>query len=141
MSIHLLEFAFCDQSGGHLLISSIVKKVGFYLPFALLGDAISTIGGGLLSTLSPTTTTAKWAGYQFLAGSGRGMSFNLVNNGKTHPSPPTVNGGATNDGVIIGDQRRAESCPRRANTRGNGDGHVCTVSRRSYHDCSCYNDL
>lgn len=36
---------------------------------------ITSIGHGLLATLSPTTSTGKWIGYQILLGAGRGMGF------------------------------------------------------------------
>lgn len=77
----------------------IVKKVGIYLPFALVGNAMNSIGTGLLSTLSPSTATAKWAGYQIIAGAGRGSAFQLVRNARTqgpHTPPTRTHGDATN---------------------------------------------
>lgn len=36
------------------------------------------IGNGLLSTLSPSTSTARWIGYQILLGAGRGAGMQMV---------------------------------------------------------------
>ncbi|MCJ1391059.1 hypothetical protein MMC18_003920 [Xylographa bjoerkii] len=70
------------ESGVHMLpttlsmLLSIVtaggltQATGYYLPMAIIGPCISAIGYGLLSTLSPTTSTARWVGYQILYGVG-----------------------------------------------------------------------
>ncbi|KAL4808102.1 major facilitator superfamily domain-containing protein [Aspergillus unguis] len=55
-------------------VSTPVQKIGFYTPFSLVGSALTAIGGGLMSMLTPTTSTAAWAGYQVLMGLGRGMA-------------------------------------------------------------------
>ncbi|CAK7201392.1 hypothetical protein SEUCBS139899_004096 [Sporothrix eucalyptigena] len=55
--------------------SMVISKLGYYLPWAVGGMAISSIGTGLLSTLSPTTPAGHWIGFQILAGAGRGMVF------------------------------------------------------------------
>lgn len=52
--------------------------MGFYLPWAVVGTSIASVGVGLLSTLSPTTSTARWIGYQIITGAGRGMVFQTV---------------------------------------------------------------
>ncbi|KAK1143590.1 hypothetical protein N8T08_006200 [Aspergillus melleus] len=51
----------------------LMGKVGYYLPWAVAGPVITTIGNGLLTTLSPTTSTGQWIGYQILTGFGRGV--------------------------------------------------------------------
>ncbi|KAH8754376.1 major facilitator superfamily domain-containing protein [Diaporthe sp. PMI_573] len=61
-----------------ILSGVYIKRVGFYLPLAVLGNAMNSIGTGLSSTLSPSTATAKWIGYQIIAGAGRGCSFQLA---------------------------------------------------------------
>lgn len=43
------------------------------MPQAVVGTAVVTIGTGLITTLGPHTSTAKWAGYQALLGAGRGV--------------------------------------------------------------------
>ncbi|CEJ54273.1 hypothetical protein PMG11_00592 [Penicillium brasilianum] len=54
---------------------ALIGKMGYYLPWAVICGILISIGGGLLSTLTPTTTTGKWVGYQILAGVGRGAGF------------------------------------------------------------------
>ncbi|KAJ5368968.1 uncharacterized protein N7496_008728 [Penicillium cataractarum] len=46
----------------------LISVLGYYLPFLLAGGAISAVGYGLLSTLSSSTSAAKWIGYQVLYG-------------------------------------------------------------------------
>jgi hypothetical protein len=55
-----------------LTIHCAVSVLGYYLPFLLMGSAVSSIGYGLLSTFSPTTSAATWIGYQVLYGVGSG---------------------------------------------------------------------
>ncbi|KJR89519.1 MFS transporter [Sporothrix schenckii 1099-18] len=55
--------------------STAISKMGYYLPWAFAGTILNSIGTGLLSTLSPTTPTGHWIGFQILAGAGRGMVF------------------------------------------------------------------
>lgn len=43
----------------------------------LLGSALSAIGSGLLSTLTPHTPTGVWIGYLILSGFGRGMVLQM----------------------------------------------------------------
>ncbi|KAJ0413779.1 major facilitator superfamily domain-containing protein [Aspergillus carlsbadensis] len=52
----------------------LISVLGYYLPFLLAGGAISAVGYGLLSTLSPTTSVAQWIGYQILYGVASGCS-------------------------------------------------------------------
>ncbi|CAK7224690.1 hypothetical protein SCUCBS95973_005603 [Sporothrix curviconia] len=55
--------------------SMLISKLGYYLPWAVCGTAICTVGTGLLTTLSPTTPAGHWIGYQIITGVGRGMVF------------------------------------------------------------------
>ncbi|KAL3447242.1 major facilitator superfamily domain-containing protein [Aspergillus insuetus] len=52
----------------------LIGKLGYYIPWAVGGAVFCAVGAGLLSTLSPTTVTAAWAGYQIILGLGRGSS-------------------------------------------------------------------
>ncbi|GLI74765.1 hypothetical protein PoHVEF18_003013 [Penicillium ochrochloron] len=52
----------------------MISVLGYYLPFLLAGGAISAVGYGLLSTLSPSTSAAKWIGYQILYGVASGCT-------------------------------------------------------------------
>lgn len=55
-----------------------VGRQGHYLPWSIASGILTAIGTGLLSSLTPTTSTAKWIGFQILAGSGRGMGMQMV---------------------------------------------------------------
>ncbi|KAL4964281.1 MDR family MFS transporter [Aspergillus stella-maris] len=55
----------------------LVTKIGYYLPFALLSGTIVTIGSALLTTLTPTTASRNWIGYQIISGIGRGMGVQM----------------------------------------------------------------
>jgi len=48
----------------------LTQTTGYYFPMAIIGPCISAVGYGLLSTLSPTASTARWVGYQILYGVG-----------------------------------------------------------------------
>lgn len=61
-----------------VLSGALIQRVGYYLPFAVLSSAISAVGNGLVSTYTPWTTTARWAGYQVLLGGGRGIGMQMV---------------------------------------------------------------
>ncbi|PYI02700.1 MFS general substrate transporter [Aspergillus sclerotiicarbonarius CBS 121057] len=50
----------------------LTSKLGYYLPWAVLGAILNAIGNGLLSTLSVHTPVPTWAGYEALVGFGRG---------------------------------------------------------------------
>lgn len=56
----------------------LLQRMGYYLPFAAASGAISAIGNGLVSTYTPWTETARWAGYQVLLGAGRGLGMQMV---------------------------------------------------------------
>ncbi|KAI2463743.1 MFS general substrate transporter [Annulohypoxylon bovei var. microspora] len=67
-----------------LLISVVVSSVvsgalitatGYYNPFILVETAMIAIGGGLITTLSPSTPLSSWFGYQVLDGLGTGVGF------------------------------------------------------------------
>jgi hypothetical protein len=55
-----------------------VSKLGYFTPWAIGAGAVSAIGNGLVSTFSPTTSTARWVGYQILLGAGRGAGMQTV---------------------------------------------------------------
>ena len=57
---------------------AVVMSVGWYNPFYIFGVAILAIGGGLLTTLTPTTSAGKWIGYQILTGSGYSFMVTMV---------------------------------------------------------------
>lgn len=51
---------------------------GYYLPWVVAGSCMSAIGYGLMSTFNPTTSTARWVGYQVLYGAGSGTASSGV---------------------------------------------------------------
>ncbi|CAI7662021.1 unnamed protein product [Penicillium glandicola] len=53
----------------------IVGRVGYYLPFSIATGAVSSIGNGLTSLLSPSTSPGTWIGYQMIIGIGRGIGM------------------------------------------------------------------
>lgn len=67
-----------------IVVSSIIsgaatQKLGYYVPSMLLCPAIMAIGEGLLSTLTPATSSSRWVAYQFLTGFGLGFGMQTVN--------------------------------------------------------------
>ena len=56
----------------------VVQKLGFYLPWILGGSAISAVGYGLLSMLTPTFPGATRIGFQIMAGVGCGSAATMV---------------------------------------------------------------
>ncbi|KAJ6784823.1 hypothetical protein PWT90_10126 [Aphanocladium album] len=51
-----------------MISGTLISIMGYYLPFLLIGGAVSAVGYGLLSTLSISTSTGQWIGYQILYG-------------------------------------------------------------------------
>ncbi|KAH9239381.1 hypothetical protein K456DRAFT_1937512 [Colletotrichum gloeosporioides 23] len=69
--VHNLPFLI----GGLFSMASgaLLSATNLWLPFLLPAAALSAVGGGLLCTLNADTSTAKWVGYQILAGSTTGF--------------------------------------------------------------------
>lgn len=61
-----------------LVSGAAVSKLGYYLPWAVFSGAVTAVGNGLLSTLSPTTKTATWIGFLIIVGAGRGSGMQMV---------------------------------------------------------------
>jgi hypothetical protein len=64
-----------------------VGRLGYYLPFAIVGAVLSTVGSGLFSLISPTTPTVAWAAYQVILGLARGASTQPVRLARTQIKP------------------------------------------------------
>lgn len=60
---------------GSILAGALVTITGYYVPFMILGSALTTIGIGLLSTFEPITPKAHWIGYQTILGFGIGCAM------------------------------------------------------------------
>jgi hypothetical protein len=71
-----------------LIFSSAAPKIGNVGILSLVGNTLSAIGGGLMSTFTPTTQAARWAGFQVLAGLGRGMTLQQPVNAVQHTLEP-----------------------------------------------------
>jgi hypothetical protein len=52
-----------------------VSKVGYYTPFMYFATIILSIATGLLTTLKPNSSTARWIGFQILYGTGFGLAI------------------------------------------------------------------
>lgn len=57
--------------------------------FSIMGNAVSAIGGGLMTTFTPSTHTRAWVGFQVLAGLGRGMTVQQPVNAVQHTLDPS----------------------------------------------------
>jgi len=55
----------------------LVGKLGYYLPWIIASGMIQAIGVGLMSTFKVDTHSAKWIGYQVIAGLGRGLGMQM----------------------------------------------------------------
>lgn len=67
-----------------LVVMSIIgaaftQKIGYYVPVMLLSPVLCSIGAGLLSTLSVSSSHSQWIGYQILFGFGVGLGFQASN--------------------------------------------------------------
>ena len=62
-----------------ILTGIITSRIGYYMPFLILGICVTAIGAGLLTTLSIHTFVGQWIGYQILYGYGFGSSSQAPN--------------------------------------------------------------
>ncbi|KAK3681283.1 major facilitator superfamily domain-containing protein [Podospora appendiculata] len=62
---------------GAVVAGVLVGKVGYYLPVSVFAGVLLTIGCGLISTYSPSTSHVAWIGYQVILGSGRGIGVQM----------------------------------------------------------------
>lgn len=60
-----------------LIVGGLITKVGYYVPAMWFGASVFAIGSGLLFTLSVSTASAKWIGYQILTGFGAGSALQI----------------------------------------------------------------
>ncbi|KAK4126937.1 MFS general substrate transporter [Parathielavia appendiculata] len=58
--------------------SVLASRTGYVVPFAMLSAIIGAVSNGMYSTLSPTTATGQWVGYQIFNGVGRGMGMQMA---------------------------------------------------------------
>ncbi|KAF3933335.1 hypothetical protein ABW19_dt0202467 [Dactylella cylindrospora] len=60
-----------------LIVGASITILGVYTPFMYASAAIFCVGAGLLHTLEPDSSSAKWIGYQVVAGFGAGMGVQI----------------------------------------------------------------
>ncbi|MCJ1386881.1 hypothetical protein MMC17_010009 [Xylographa soralifera] len=60
-----------------IVTGMLVGRIGYYLPFGIFSTIMGAVASGLLSTLSPGTSTGEWIGYQILLGIGRGLGLQI----------------------------------------------------------------
>jgi len=58
-----------------MLVGGLITKIGWYTPFVIAGSVLLSIGSGLVSTFTTTTSHSHWIGYQIIFGFGMGMSM------------------------------------------------------------------
>lgn len=56
----------------------LATKLGYYIPFAVASAALASVGQGVLSTLTPSSSVGKWIGYQAVVGFGRGLGLQMT---------------------------------------------------------------
>jgi len=55
----------------------LVGRLGYYMPWAIGSAVLSSIGSGLLATLTPSASTGTWIGYQIVGAVGRGAGMQM----------------------------------------------------------------
>ncbi|KAI1267016.1 putative MFS multidrug transporter [Xylariaceae sp. FL1019] len=62
-----------------VVTGALVTRLGYYLPFAVLVGAATSIACGLITTWNPATSTANWIGDQILYGlRGMGLQMSII---------------------------------------------------------------
>lgn len=60
-----------------IISGGMISTFGHFVPFMIIGSVLATIGSGLLFTLTPTSNSMHWIGFQILAGIGIGLAFQV----------------------------------------------------------------
>jgi len=60
-----------------IISGGLISAFGHFVPILIFGTVMATIGSGLLYTLSTTSTSAQWIGYQALTGLGIGLVLQI----------------------------------------------------------------
>ncbi|KAJ5786450.1 major facilitator superfamily transporter [Penicillium pulvis] len=71
-AVRLLPFIVLMVFSG-LLNGALMSKLGYYMPWYLVGGILTSIGGGLMSTIDETSPISRVYGYSALIGIGAGM--------------------------------------------------------------------
>ncbi|CAG8972940.1 hypothetical protein HYALB_00001360 [Hymenoscyphus albidus] len=62
-----------------IIAGALTQKTGYYVGQLLASSVLAAIGIGLITTLTPESTSAQWIGYQFLFGFGLGLGMQQPN--------------------------------------------------------------
>ena len=62
---------------GIFFSGGLTSTFGHYIPYVYTSAVLTSIGSGLLTTLSPASSTGRWVGYQIIYGFGAGCAFQL----------------------------------------------------------------
>lgn len=57
----------------------VTQKIGYYVPAMYLCPCLMSVGLGLMNTLTPSSSSSHWIGYQFLSGFGLGCGLQICN--------------------------------------------------------------
>ncbi|RSM12918.1 hypothetical protein CEP52_002262 [Fusarium oligoseptatum] len=76
--IHLLPMVL-SLVVASILTGVLTTRVGYYMPFLILGICIAAIGAGVLTCLHVNASAGQWIGYQVLYGFGLGACFQAPN--------------------------------------------------------------
>lgn len=60
-----------------VLSGGLITVFGRYKPIIFWGSVLATVGAGVIYTLDVGTPTARWIGFQILAGVGLGLGFQV----------------------------------------------------------------
>ncbi|TAQ90885.1 hypothetical protein B7494_g813 [Chlorociboria aeruginascens] len=60
-----------------IISGGLISAYGIFVPYLFAGATLGTIGCGLIYTLSTTSSSSQWIGYQALAGLGIGFAFQI----------------------------------------------------------------
>lgn len=60
-----------------IISGGLISMYGHFVPFLLAGSSLATVGAGLLYTLSTTSSSSAWIGYQALTGLGMGLAIQV----------------------------------------------------------------
>ncbi|KAF4122162.1 MFS transporter, DHA2 family, glioxin efflux transporter [Geosmithia morbida] len=65
--------------GASLVGGILIRRIGYYTPFSILGDAVASVGAGFIYTLTADSSKSQYLGYQSIYGIGLGLSFMAPN--------------------------------------------------------------
>ncbi|KAF2191557.1 MFS general substrate transporter [Zopfia rhizophila CBS 207.26] len=66
-----------SQIVASIACSALLRPIPYASLWALLGNIVTAIGSGLMTTFQPDTSSSQWIGYQILGGAGRGIAMQM----------------------------------------------------------------